>query len=200
MGKSITTRSRKLTFQQSELDLELKRILFEFTDSLISVKFKSRFPGFEFLGVEIPAVSEGSRLELPIFLAEKLLQENFIEDFSDSFPLSLQDLTTAVRKEVRQGEVQPVYPFLYMLFNHQNMESLSETSDYTEIEIKRQKDRLNQLIKERLAKIVKYADSDELDLKKLNLTASENILIQKIHSIVDSWKKVIINNKSEGKK
>ena len=77
---------------------------------------------------------------------------------------------------------------------------MSETSHYTEIEINRQKDRMTQLIKERLAKIIKYADSDENILKKLNLTASEYILMQKIHSIVDNWKKVVIKDESEGKK
>ena len=200
MEKSITTRSRKLTFQQSEIDLELKRILFEFTDSLISVKFKARFPGFVFLGIEIPNVSEGSRIELPYFIAEKLLEEKLVEDFYDSFPLSLQDLTTAVRKEVRQGEVQPIHPFLYTLFNHRNTNNASEASHYTEIEMNRQKDRMNQLIKERLAKIMKYADSDEKILKKLNLTSSEYILMQKIHSIVDNWKKVVIKDELEGTK
>jgi hypothetical protein len=173
--KKITARSRKRSFQESELDLELKRVLFEFTDSLVSVKFNSKFSGFEFLGVKIPTVSEGSRVELPYFLAEKLFQEKLIEDFSDSFPLSLQDLTMAVRKEVRQGEVQPIYPFLYTLFNHRNTDNTSEASHYTEIEMNRQKDRMNQL-------------------------SSEYILMQKIHSIVDNWKKVVIKDELEGMK
>ncbi|MHA2237624.1 MAG: hypothetical protein ACXAB2_04535 [Candidatus Hodarchaeales archaeon] len=200
MEKRITPRSSKITYQQTELDLELKRVLFEFSNSLVSVKFNSRYPGFEFLGIKIPAVLEGSRIEIPVFIAEKLLKENLIEDFSDSFPVSLQDLTTAVRKEVRQGEVQSVYPFLYSLFKHQNLKNSSETSHYNEIELKRQKDRMKQLIKERLAKIIKFADSDRIKLSKLNLTASEQILMQKVLSIVDNWKKMIIQDEPEGTK
>jgi hypothetical protein len=59
---------------------------------------------------------------------------------------------------------------------------------------------MKQLIKERLAKIIKFADSDRIKLSKLNLTASEQILMQKVLSIVDNWKKMIIQDEPEGTK
>ncbi len=175
----------------SELDLDLTRIMFELTDQPISVKFIKTVPGFDFGGVKIPSASENSRLDLPYHIAEILLQENLIEDFTDSFPLSLQDLTTAVRKEVRQGELQSLHPFFYALLNKQLTNNKADNSHYNEIELKRQKARFKQLMFERLPKIIKFAEAEDFNPQKLNLTASETVLMQRIHSWVSSWKALV---------
>ncbi|MHA2113030.1 MAG: hypothetical protein ACW98W_16245, partial [Candidatus Hodarchaeales archaeon] len=80
------------------------------------MKFIKDFPSFNFGGISIPSASENSRLDLPYYIAEILYQEGIIEDFKSSFPISLQDMTTAVRKEVRQGEVQPLHPYFHMVY------------------------------------------------------------------------------------
>jgi len=187
----ITEISGKIHSEYSELELELKRILFEFTDSPISVKFIQSFTGFEFGGIKLPSAVENTRLEVPFFIAEILLKENLIEDFRNDFPLSLQDLTAAVRKEVRHGEVQPLHPYFYSLFNEQVRKSNINDSHYDEIELKRQKDRVKQLITERLSKIIKLSDSTNVNYQKLNLTSSEAVLLKKINSWVIIWKSLI---------
>jgi phenylalanyl-tRNA synthetase beta subunit len=193
----ITEISENLQSEYTELELELKRILFEFTDSSISVKFIKPFAGYEFGGIKIPSVTENSRLDIPYFIAEILLMENFIEDFRNDFPLSLQDLTAAVRKEVRHGEVQQLHPYFYSLFSEQVMKSNINDSHYDEIELKRQKDRINQLITERLSKIIKLSDSNNIDHQKLNLTAFEAVLLKRINSWVVNWKS-LINQEDKG--
>jgi hypothetical protein len=175
----------------SELELDWARIMFELTEQPISVKFIKSFPGFDFGGVKIPPGSENSRLDLPYYIAEILLQEDLIEDFSDSFSLSLQDLTSAVRKEMRQGEVQSLHPYFYALLNKQFSNNKADSSHYDEIELKRQKDKVKQLVFERLSKILKFAEVESFDPQKMNLTASEAILMQRIHAWASSWKKLV---------
>ena len=184
--------------EHKELELELKRILFEFTNSPISVKFKKPFSGFEFGGIKIPSVPENSRLEIPYFIAEILLKEDLIEDFRNDFPISLQELTAAVRKEVRHGEVQQLHPYFYSLFGEQVAKLNVNDSHYDEIELKRQKDRIKQLIAERVSKIIKLSDRSDFDPLKYNLTASEAVLMKKIHSLVVNWKSLINQEKKGG--
>ncbi len=197
MENIITDKPEKIQSEKMELELELKRILFEFTNSSISVKFTSPFTGFEFGGINIPSTTENSRIDIPYFIAEILLKENLIEDFRNDFPLSLQELTAAVRKEVRHGEVQQLHPYFYSLFSEQVIKSDINDSHYDEIELKRQKIRIKQLITERLSKIIKLTDSNDFNPRKLNLTASEVILMTKIHSWVVNWKS-LINQEERG--
>jgi hypothetical protein len=194
----ITSKSKTYSSELIELELELKRILFEFSDTPISVKFIKPFAGFKFGGIKIPPATENSRLDIPYFIAEILLKERLIEEFKNDFPLSLQELTASVRREVRHGEVQQLHPFFYSLFNEQILKSDINDSDFDEIELKRRKDRVKQLITERLSKIIKLSDSNDFNPKKLNLTASEEILMKKIHSWVLNWKSLINQEEMRG--
>lgn len=175
----------------SELGLDFARIMFELAEHPVSVKFTENFPGFEFGGVKLPATPKNSRIDIPYYIAEIFFQENLIDDFTESFPLSLQDLTTAVRKEVRQGELQSLHPFYYALLNKHLSSNKAENSHFNEIELKRQLARLKQLTLERLSKIIKFAEDDNFNPEKSNLTASEVVLMQKIHSWVSSWKTLV---------
>ncbi len=169
--------------------------MFEMTEKNISVKFIKDFPGFNFGGVKIPSATKNSQLDLPYYIAESLYQEEIIEEFKTSFPISLQELTTAVRKEVRQGEVQPLHPYFHTIFKKLVLEGSTDSSPYTEKELKQKKAKMNQITSERLAKLVKMADSTSLNTKKMNLTASERILMEKIQKWIVDWKELIINNK-----
>ncbi len=195
MENTIPDKPETNSSELMELELELKRILFEFTETPISVKFSKPFAGFDFGGIKIPSATENSRMDIPYFIAELLWREDLIEDFKNNFPFSLQELTAAVRKEIRQGEVQQLHPYFYSLFNEQVLKSTVNDSDYDEIELKRQKDRFKQLITERLSKIIKLSDSNELNTQKLNLTASETILMKKLHSWVVNWKSLVNQEK-----
>jgi len=165
------------------------------TERKISVKFIKDFPGIDFWGVKIPSTTENSRLDLPYYIAEALYQEEIIEEFGSSLPTSLQELTTAVRKEVRHGEIQPLHPFFHTVLKKQVLKGSTDSSPYTEKELKQKKAKLNQITSERLAKIVKMADSTEINTKRMNLTASEQILMEKIREWIVDWKELIINNK-----
>ncbi|MHA1978700.1 MAG: hypothetical protein ACW98I_17490 [Candidatus Hodarchaeales archaeon] len=198
MENIIADKPENLHSEQMELELELKRILFEFSDSPISVKFNKNFAGFEFGGITIPSAAENSRMDIPYFIAEILFKESLIEDFKSDFPLSLQELTAAVRKEVRHGEVQQLHPYFYSLFSEQVVKSDVDDSHYDEIELKRQKDRVKQLITERLSKIIKLSDSYDFNPQKLNLTASESVLMKKMHSWVVTWKALINHEERDG--
>jgi len=169
--------------------------MFEMTERNISVKFIKDFPGFDFWGVKISSAIENSRLDLPYYIAESLYQEGIIEEFRSSFPISLQELTAAVRKEVRQGEIQPLHPYFHTVFKKLVLEGSTDISPYTEKELKLKKAKLTQITSERLAKLVKMADSTNISTKKMNLTASERILMEKIHNCIVDWKELIINNK-----
>lgn len=198
MENIISEKTENPLSEMVELELELKRILFEFSDTPISVKFTKSYAGFEFGGIIIPSAIENSRVDVPYFLAEILLKEGLIEDFRHNFPLSLQELTAAVRKEVRHGEVQQLHPYFYSLFSEMVMKSDVNDSHYDEIELKRQKDRVKQLVTERLSKIIKLSDSNDFNPQRLNLTASETILMKRIHTWVVNWKLLVNQEEKDG--
>jgi DNA replication initiation complex subunit (GINS family) len=103
-------------------------------------------------------------------------------------------MTTAVRKEVRQGEVQPLHPYFHMVYIKIALEESVDSSPYTEKEFKQKKAKLTQITTERLAKLIKMADSPKINAKNMNLTASEQILMEKIHRWIVNWKELIITS------
>jgi hypothetical protein len=186
--------------EQSRMATELERIRFEFTESKVTVKFLQTFSGFSFENITIPPGSKGSRLEVPYFIAEILRDKSIIEDFNTDFSTSLQDLTGAVRKEVRSGKLQPIHPFFNILLKKNAFIGEDQASQFDEVEIKRKASKFNQLVHERVAKIVKMADSRGESPRKSNLTASERLLLSELKEIVHSWKTELIEKLIEGSK
>jgi hypothetical protein len=172
----------------SSLAKELERIRFDLLEGNVSVKFLQDYSGFSFEGISIPAASKGSRVEVPFFIAEILFNNSIIEDYLDDFPSSLQDLTNAVRNEVRSGKLQPLHPFYYILAKEIVLNEEDQDSQFDEVELKRKESKYNQLINERIAKIVKMADSRAPLPRRSNLTSSEKILLIKINELIQSWK------------
>ncbi len=64
-----------------------------------------------------------------------------------------------------------------------------EDSQFSELDVKRKTSKFNQLIHERVAKIVKMADSRVVaPPRKSNLTLSEQLLLKKLFEFVRAWK------------
>ena len=178
-----------MKFNQLEMINELERVRFELTESSVSVKFIQDFSGFSFENIRIPSSSKGSRIEVPYFFAEILLKNSVIEDFKMNFPINLHELEGAVRKEVRTGELQPLYPYFHILLKDLVLIMEDKDSRFSELEQKRQQTKFNQLTHERVSKLVKMTDSRKLlAQKKRNLTSSEMILFEKIVDWIQSWK------------
>jgi hypothetical protein len=186
--------SADLAFEQSDLASELERLKFELTESKVQVKFTQSFSGFSFEGFIVPNATKGSRTEIPYFIAEILLAHSVIEDFTQDIPTSLQDLNTILRSELRSGELQPLHPFLHILMKELIFSKEVEDSSFNELENKRLKSKFNQLMIERISKLVKMADSKTISTrKKGNMTASEQILYKKIVDLVQFWKAEFID-------
>ncbi|UCG00408.1 MAG: hypothetical protein JSW11_12255 [Candidatus Heimdallarchaeota archaeon] len=177
------------TGKQIEMMKELERIRFELTESNVSVKFLQNFSGFSFEHINIPASSQGSQIEVPYFIAEILHESSMIEDFKSNFPISLPELEGSVRKEVRVGELQPLHPYFNVLLKDHFLAMEEKESQFSELEQKRQKTKFNQLIQERISKLVKMTDSRQvLAQRKRNLTSTEQILFDKIVDWIQNWK------------
>ncbi len=181
--------STDMVFKQLEMASELERVRFELTGSNISVKFLQDFSGFSFENINIPFASKGSQIDVPYFIAEILRKKSVIEDFRMNFPITLQDLEGAVRKEVRVGELQSLHPYFHLLMQDFVLSVEDKDSEFSELEQKRQKTKYNQLTHERISKLVKMTDSRKvLAQKKKNLTSSEQILFKKIVDCIQNWK------------
>ena len=181
--------STDMVFKQLEMASELERVRFELTGSNISVKFLQDFSGFSFENINIPFASKGSQIDVPYFIAEILRKKSVIEDFRMNFPITLQDLEGAVRKEVRVGELQSLHPYFHLLMQDFVLSVEDKDSEFSELEQKRQKTKYNQLTHERISKLVKMTDSRKvLAQKKKNLTPSEQILFKKIVDCIQNWK------------
>jgi hypothetical protein len=172
-----------------EMARDLERVRFELSESNTPVKFAQDFSGFSFEHITIPASSQGSQIDVPYFIAEILHKRSIIEDFKTNFPLTLPELEGAVRKEVRVGELQPLHPYFNILLADHFLLMEEKESQFSELEQKRQKTKFNQLINERISKIVKMTDSRKvLAQRKKNLTSSEQILFDKIVEWIQNWK------------
>ncbi len=188
----ILSKAPELTdmgFKQLEMASELDRVRFELTESNVSVKFLQDFSGFSFENINIPSSPKGTQIDIPYFIAEILRKKSVIEDFRMNFPVTLQDLEGAVRKEVRAGELQPIHPYFHLLLQDFVLSMEDKDSQFSELEQKRQKTKYNQLTHERISKLVKMTDSRKvLAQKKKNLTSSEQILFTKIVDCIQNWK------------
>lgn len=190
---SKVSESTDNTFKQLEMACELERVRFQLTESSVSVKFLQSFSGFSFEGINVPSSSEGSRIEVPYFIAEILQKKSVIEDFRMNFPITLQDLEGAVRREVRVGELQPLHPYFHILLKDLVLLMEDKDSQFSELEQKRQKTKFNQLTHERISKLVKMTDSRKaLAQKKKNLTSSEQVLFEKIVDWIQNWKAAFV--------
>jgi hypothetical protein len=170
---------------------DLERIRFDLLESKISVKFLQNYSGFSFEGITIPSVSKGSRVEVPFFIAEILFKNSIIEEYLDDFPSSLQDLTNAVRNEVRSGKLQPLHPYYNILVKDLVLIDEDQDSQFDEVELSRKESKYHQLINERIAKIVKMTDSRAPLPRRSNLTASEKMLVVKINELIQRWRSEI---------
>lgn len=182
------TESSDKPFEQLEVARELERIRFELTERKIPVKFQIDFSGFSFEEVTIPPASKGSRLEIPYYIAEILRANSVIEDFDPEFPTNLQELTAAVRNELRDGKLQPLPPFTHILAKELLLPPKDQESKFDNLEQKRQISKFNQLTLERISKILRMTDSKDISSHRRNLTPSEEILFNKIVSWIQSWK------------
>ena len=188
------TESTTKTVKQLEMTRELERIRFELTESNLPVKFAQNFSGFSFEHITIPASSQGSQVEVPYFIAEILHERSMIEDFKSNFPITLSELEGAVRKEVRVGELQSLHPYFNVLLKDYLLIE-DKDSQFSELEQKRQKMKFNQLINERISKIVKMTDSRKiLAQRKRNLTNTEQILFDRIVDWIQNWKTEFIQD------
>lgn len=176
---------------QAEFLSELERLRFELLESKIPVTFRRDFTGFSFEGISVPVVSKRSQLEVPYFIAEVLRDNEVIEEFSLDFPDSLQELTGAVRNEVRSGQLQPLPPFFNLLIKDLVLIDQDQDSDYGEVEYKRKRAKYLQLLHARVTKIVKMADGTQGIPRKPNMTAAEQVLFDKLREIVEAYKQLL---------
>jgi hypothetical protein len=179
---------------QAEFLSELERLRFELLESKIPVTFRRDFSGFSFEGVSVPAVSKGSQLEVPYFMAEVLLDDAVIEEFNLDFPDSLQELTGVVRNEVRSGQLQDLPRFFNLFVKDQVLNDQDSDSDYGEVEYKRKRAKYLQLLQARVTKIVKMADGTQRIPRKPNMTAVEQVLFNKLREMVDAYKQLLTEN------
>ncbi len=186
--------SGKKNIKQSELISELERLKFVLEESKINVKFIQEFSGFSYEGFKIPRTTKGSRADVPFFIAEIMHSHSIINDFKDDIPTSLQDLTASLRGELRSGELQLVHPFLHLIMKEFVLSEETTDSSYSELESKRRISKFNQLTLERISKLVKMTDTKTTSTrKKKNMTASEEVIFNKIVELVQFWKDEFIS-------
>ena len=174
--------------KNAEIVMEMERLQFELMESKIRVKFLVPFTGFSFEGIKIPSAPKGGQLEIPLFCAYYLFNKGIIDDYTADFPVSLKDLTAALRNEVRSGDLQSLHPFFHVLINDFVYNADSDDSHFTQLERKRQRTTYNKLLSERFAKLVKMSNRKEMISRKSNLTSTEYLLYYKLSEWLRGWK------------
>jgi len=180
------------TIESQEMRNEYIRLEFEFMEHKIPVTFCENFSGFKFSSISINPAIKGTNDEIPLYIAEFLFRKGIIEDYTSEYPTQLQDLTNALRNEVRSGELQKIHPFFYLLINPHLDSSEKQDSRFNELEIKRLISAFTKLSTERVSKIIKMTERKDINVQKSNLTVTEQILFQQLITIIKTWKKEFV--------
>ncbi|WP_455464502.1 hypothetical protein [Candidatus Hodarchaeum mangrovi] len=180
------------TVESQEMKNENIRIEFEFLEYKIPVTFREDFSGFKFSSISINPATKGTNDEIPLYIAEFLFRKGIIEDYTKEYPTQLQDLTTALRNEVRSGELQKLHPFFYLLITPHLDSSEKQDSRFNELETKRLISAFTKLATERVSKIIKMTEWKDINIQKSNLTVTEQVFYQQLRTIIKTWKKEFV--------
>ncbi|WP_455142551.1 hypothetical protein [Candidatus Hodarchaeum mangrovi] len=180
------------TVESQEMKNENIRIEFEFLEYKIPVTFREDFSGFKFSSISINPATKGTNDEIPLYIAEFLFRKGIIEDYTKEYPTQLQDLTTALRNEVRSGELQKLHPFFYFLITPHLDSSEKQDSRFNELETKRLISAFIKLSTERVSKIIKMTEWKDINIQKSNLTVTEQVFYQQLRTIIKTWKKEFV--------
>ena len=182
------------TIESQKMRNENIRQEFEFMEHKIPVTFREDFSGFKFNSILINPATKGTNDEIPLYLAEFLLKKGIIEDYTGEYSIQLQDLTNALRNEVRSGELQKLHPFFYLLISPHLDSSEIQDSRFNELEIKRFISAFTKLATERVSKIIKMIERKDISIQKSNLTVTEQIFFQQLMTIIKTWKQEFIKS------
>ncbi|MHA1973266.1 MAG: hypothetical protein ACTSW1_09745 [Candidatus Hodarchaeales archaeon] len=179
---------REILVKSHEMKFELERVLFEFQEEKIQVKFKEDFSGFDFGGISIPPIVSGGQELIPYYIADFFYEKGLIEDFRENFPTGVQDVANSLRSELRTGELQKVDQFFYIMMRELLLENERKESQLNELELKRIKSSFQKLTAERVSKLIKMTERRDINIQKSNFTNSERILFKQILLLLISWK------------
>ncbi|MHA2297969.1 MAG: hypothetical protein ACXAEU_04585 [Candidatus Hodarchaeales archaeon] len=196
-----------MSYDINSLEEQLKRVLFDFGEEIVSFRFLKPFDGLEVAGVVLPAVDKKSlknRIELPRFAAE-ILQERGHGVMTLKQEININEIYNKLQEEQNSTALESISES-YLIdvnksFNRERLKlkgqkDLSEDLRKTrERKIVRMENDYTTLVKRRREKIFrKIGTLDDTEIRK-KLTRSEKVLYDAISKILREWEKNVLKEK-----
>jgi hypothetical protein len=196
-----------VSYDINSLEEQLKRVLFDFGEEIVSFRFLKPFDGLEVAGVVLPAVDKKSlknRIELPRFAAE-ILQERGHGVMTLKQEININEIYNKLQEEQNSTALESISES-YLIdvnksFNRERLKlkgqkDLSEDLRKTrERKIVRMENDYTTLVKRRREKIFrKIGTLDDTEIRK-KLTRSEKVLYDAISKILREWEKNVLKEK-----
>ncbi len=173
----------------NELDLIIKRTLFEQEEKNVKIKLLKDVHEFE-LVKKFGSFKSEDLVEVPLWIAKFLVEKGFAKFSKEVKELDISDLQRILWKEKKDQKLSPLdYDF------YQNLKQYIELLDEgDEEELMKVKTLTKDIIAVRLSKIMKLASRGENSKKMLeNMTEEEKWLHKRIESTFTVWLNKIIN-------
>lgn len=153
------------------------RIIGEEVDTLF--EFSKQFPGFEFLGVNIPESRKGKKIRLKTFLA-LFLEEKGYGSIHPTYSIDLNSLRNFLESEKSRTALIKLPPFfiercLILLSNPNTKHREKMLTDFKQLIEKREKKLLR-----------KIGPLSETEIKR-NLSEPEQVLFKHINLLLKNW-------------
>jgi hypothetical protein len=157
---------------------------------------KQSLPSIEIGSVSLPETHEGDVIEVPRWIAEVMAQMGFVEIQEESFDIELFKALSRERIQESSQISTLKSDFYHRMKRHTNlMRSLMERDENLGKDYEKLSLSVYDLINLRTSKLLYLVASSPLspDLEK-KLTPEEKELFNSIRSIIENWKRIILES------
>jgi hypothetical protein len=174
----------------------MKRFEMLFLNERRECIFLKPTPEFTVVGQKLGPFQKGDRVELPNWVIERLLKEDYVDIAPEDAYESLRRLQNLYREEEKQPhKFQTFQPFLYTAIARKTLRLQSDKTSmdprkYEEIEKLRKMTPF--LVETRLSKILRVAKSGAYQEKRQQMAHEERWLCEELSGLLSGWRQNIM--------
>lgn len=176
---------------------ELARLQFDYSEEDVEIKLLESLKDIDFGGVEIEGGKNGRLLRLPLYLAERLVDDGKAE-WTEAPYVEISQLYSLLSAEQRQPAIQPLEKYALISIAHQLHKPQKATdqpsSEFLDSERERMLAGFRRFLRNRNHKIIRMASQrSHRRLAAKTLTSYELVLFDLITAVIEEWEKWLLN-------
>ncbi len=180
------------TIRQMTLEVILEGLWLDFLESPCQVSLIKDFPGIETTTIKLSSRAKHSTLTIPLYQALVLWMLGYASAPEADFLPNLSTIEGFYRKEKRSRVLQSVNDHALLgsriLIQMQEKKTSEKTDNYYDQKMyERLRESYNQFLNRRIRKIMDINYLNDNNIKQVNVTTEERILVQLISEIYRAW-------------